>query len=155
MPDRPTILAAAKANGNALAHAGPFRDDKEVVLAALGRSGSALQYASEELRGDREVVLGAVSAYGPALAYASDTCRADPDIVRAAVTAHPEALACSPLRKDQAFVISLAETNPEALAHVEPDLWLDTGFVARVAAVSGFGAARAEGFAEPLSPTAR
>ena len=27
----------------------------EVVLAALGRSGSALQYASEELRGDREV----------------------------------------------------------------------------------------------------
>src|SRR4051812_42583375 len=38
--------------------------DRDVVLAAVQRDGSALQYASEQLKGDRDVVLAAVQRDG-------------------------------------------------------------------------------------------
>jgi hypothetical protein len=50
-----------------------FRYDREIVLAALSRTGSALEYASDELTADREVVLAAVLNDGLSLEYASET----------------------------------------------------------------------------------
>ena len=71
------------------------RRDREVVLAAVKKRGSALQYASAGLRADREVVMTALRT-GPGrkyrdnfcqvyFQYASPTLRADIDFVRPAV----------------------------------------------------------------------
>lgn len=50
-----------KKNGLALYYASDeLRNDKEVVLVAVGNDGWALRYASKELRNDKEVVLEAV-----------------------------------------------------------------------------------------------
>ena len=52
---------AVEAAPSALLYASErLKNDKEVVLAAVKRSGAALEYASEELRDDREMVLSAV-----------------------------------------------------------------------------------------------
>ena len=46
--------------------------------------GSALQYASEDLKHDREIVLTAVTQSGWALEYASEDLKRDREIVKAA-----------------------------------------------------------------------
>mmetsp|Transcript_12288 Transcript_12288/g.28750 ORF Transcript_12288/g.28750 Transcript_12288/m.28750 type:complete len:218 (-) Transcript_12288:68-721(-) len=66
--------------------------DRDVVLAAVSRDGSALQHASQNLRGDKEVVLTAVSESGMALEYASDNMRGEQEVVKAAVAANEQAL---------------------------------------------------------------
>ena len=50
---------------------GGLAEDREVVLAAVKRIGSALEHASDELKSDRDVVLAAVRESGFALRYAS------------------------------------------------------------------------------------
>ena len=52
----------------------------------MNQFGSALEFASEDLRANKQVVLAAVSNYGKALMYASDELRADIEIVMIAVT---------------------------------------------------------------------
>ena len=49
-----------------------MKDDKDIVLLAVNKDGTALKYASERLRDDEGVVLTAVSNYVNALKYASD-----------------------------------------------------------------------------------
>jgi hypothetical protein len=75
MPDwfsREEVLVAVARNGQAglgwaklaLRHASAeLKGDREVVLAAVAKSGEALYYASAELKGDREVVLAAMMQY--------------------------------------------------------------------------------------------
>src|SRR5277367_2273834 len=62
-----------------------FRDDRDVVLAAVRRNGWALAIASENLRADREVVLAAVRQNGWILDRASEDLRADREVVITAV----------------------------------------------------------------------
>ena len=58
----------------------------------MEKDGSALEYASDELREDREIVLVAVKkAGGLALRYASDELKGDREIVRAAAVADEHA----------------------------------------------------------------
>ncbi|MEC7030111.1 MAG: DUF4116 domain-containing protein [Pseudomonadota bacterium] len=49
-----------------------YKDDKEIMLAAVYKFPYALQYASDRLRDDEEVVLHAVSRCGEAIRYASE-----------------------------------------------------------------------------------
>ena len=58
-----------------------FIADKEVVFAAMTRSGAALKHAAEHLRADRDVVLMAVSTCGAALEHAAEPLRADRGLV--------------------------------------------------------------------------
>jgi hypothetical protein len=51
------------------------------VLAAVEKKGTALIYASEDLRGDREIVLAAVQQFGSALQCASEELRNDEEFV--------------------------------------------------------------------------
>lgn len=46
-------------------------NDREILLEAVKKDGSALRYASEELKNDREIVLEAVKADGK-VQYASE-----------------------------------------------------------------------------------
>jgi hypothetical protein len=65
---------------------------KAEVLKAVKRDGYALKFASEELRNDKEVVIAAVGykgtflRHGRALKYASEELRNDIDVVRAALS---------------------------------------------------------------------
>ena len=59
-----------------------LRNDKEVVLAAVTKHGSALQHASEELRNSKEVVLVAVRQNVEAFKHASEVLQNDKDVVQ-------------------------------------------------------------------------
>ena len=69
-----------------------FKDDRDVVLKAVGQNGMALRYASGKLRNDEVVVLVAVEKYGLALQHASTTLRNERGVVLAAVKNDGEAL---------------------------------------------------------------
>ena len=57
-------------------------NNKEEVLRAIRRRGSALEYASEKLQADKEVVLAAVKQDGFALKYASEELKNDPEFMK-------------------------------------------------------------------------
>jgi hypothetical protein len=54
--------------------------DREVVLAAVGEHGAALEYATSELKADKAVVMTAVTQDGDALRYASAKLQADAEV---------------------------------------------------------------------------
>ncbi len=56
-----------------------FRDDRDVVLAAVNQDGMTLQYASARRRDDKEIVLTAVTENPDAIAYASASLQEDDD----------------------------------------------------------------------------
>jgi hypothetical protein len=62
-----------------------LKADRVVVLSAVSKNGSSLEYADDTLKVDREVVLAAVSNDGCALEYADDTLKADREVVLTAV----------------------------------------------------------------------
>eukprot|EP00971_Amphidinium_carterae_P147216 2917228-Amphidinium_carterae.1 len=57
-----------------------YRADREIVLAAVQRSGYALQYAAEECKADHDIVLAAMQKDGSALQYAAEECKRDHEI---------------------------------------------------------------------------
>ena len=59
-----------------------LRDDKDIVLAALGNDGMALEYASERLRDDYGIVLYAIRNNMRALEYASERLGAYRALIR-------------------------------------------------------------------------
>lgn len=98
--------------------------DRKVVLAAVSRSGFALEFAAPELRGDREVVLAAVAQEGDALEYASVDLKADRDVVLAAVAQEGCALAWanSALQSDREVVLTACAQDGLALRFASPEL---------------------------------
>jgi hypothetical protein len=66
--------------------------NKEFVLEAVRKNGSALEYASKELRGDKEVVLEAVKQDGLALNYAREELRNDKEVFEKAMLQNWEAI---------------------------------------------------------------
>ena len=61
-----------------------LRGDRDVVMAAVGQNGFALELATKKLRGDREVVMTAVAQDGFAVQYACDELRGDQEVTEAA-----------------------------------------------------------------------
>ncbi len=59
-----------------------------MVLVAVKQDGTALKYASPELRAAREVVLAAVQRDGMALYYASPELVLDPELMLMAAAQH-------------------------------------------------------------------
>ena len=73
--------------GSLLQYVSPeLRDDRDIVLAAVAKSGAVLEYASPNLRSDREVVLAAVLESGRALKHASSELQKDRELVLAAAS---------------------------------------------------------------------
>ena len=84
--DRLIVLVVVQQFGSALEYASPeLRGDREIVLTAVKQYGDALYYASEELRRDREIVLEAVRNDAISFRYASQKLRGDRDIALIAV----------------------------------------------------------------------
>lgn len=90
--DRNLALAAVKCTGQALGWAYLFLDDKEMVLAAVGNDGMALEIADESLQADKEVVTTAVINDGSAMQHASADLRNDKDFASQLVMQNQYAL---------------------------------------------------------------
>jgi histidinol phosphatase-like PHP family hydrolase len=86
---------------------------KEEVMEAVKQNGSALQYASEELRNDREVVLEAVKTDNYAFEDASDALKADREVVLEVVRKHGHALqwASNELKNDPEVVLEAVKQD--------------------------------------------
>lgn len=130
--DREVILAAVRRSGLALKCAAPeCQGDKEVVLEAVCQNGNALEFASAELQADRDIVLAAVARRGDALRLAAPALRADRDVVLAAVSRRGEALrhADPALRADRQIVLAAVRQSAEAFEYAAPGLKRDREIV--------------------------
>ena len=116
--DREIVLAAVTKSGSALEFASTkLKDDKEIVLAAVTKIGSYLQYASNRLKDDKEIVLVAVAKNGQALRYASDKLKDDKEIVLVAVTNNGDALeyASEKLKDDKEILLAAVANDSSSL----------------------------------------
>lgn len=130
--DRDLVFAAVEADGSALEFAGEaLQDEKELVLLAVSESGAALRHASARLRADREVVLRAVQGFGLALEHAAEDLKQDAEIVLAAVRSDQAALAHAPgnLKKRKDFALAVVQSDGSALRHLPEEMKHDADIV--------------------------
>jgi len=116
----------------ALSRAPPWiREDREVIRAALARSGYALEFAAPELRADWDLVLTALEADGCALEFAAEELQADRELVLFAVEQDGSALefAAQELKNDRTIVLVAVRENGRALRFAEQRLRADRGVV--------------------------
>lgn len=97
---------------------------KEALLRELEVDGSALEFASDELKNEPEIVLLAVSKYGCALAFASRSLQASRHIVLTAVRQDGIALAFASdeLRADEQIVLEAILQCNDALDYANDTL---------------------------------
>jgi hypothetical protein len=125
--ERVDVLWAVGVDGSSL-ELTTFRDDKEVVLAAVQDFGASLSFASDALCNDKEVVLAAVSSrhlgLGETLSFASDELRNDREVVLTAVSmcALAMAFASEELRNDKEVVLAAVKQNGLYLDSLS-DVW--------------------------------
>lgn len=122
---REVVLESVAKDGSALRFASPeVRGDAEVVLRAVLEKGRALRYAGAALRADREIVLAAVAQDGRALEFASSDLRRDWVVVQTAVAQNGRALrfAAEEFRADHEVVLTAVSGSPLALRFAAPVL---------------------------------
>ncbi|CAE7370560.1 truC [Symbiodinium natans] len=130
--DREVVLAAVARDGSALQFAADaLKGDREVVLAAVEHDGWALEFATDALKGDREVVRAAVEQDGWALEFAADEMRGDREVVLAAVKQSGRAFkhAADALREDRDFVLAAVKEDGTALSFASEELRADRSFL--------------------------
>mmetsp|Transcript_116757 Transcript_116757/g.363585 ORF Transcript_116757/g.363585 Transcript_116757/m.363585 type:complete len:213 (-) Transcript_116757:219-857(-) len=88
--DRPYMLRAVRLDERVVRH---LPSDREMVVAALGKSAGALRYASPEFQADRDIVLAALRKDADALRHAAPELQADPEIVLEALRRDASVLA--------------------------------------------------------------
>eukprot|EP00977_Amphora_coffeiformis_P027845 scaffold34650_cov219-Amphora_coffeaeformis.AAC.4 len=117
-----------------------FRDDPEIVSAAIQQTGLALQYASPRWKDDPEMVKEAVTRNGLALEYATPRLQRDPDLLLVATRHWPFLFgryAPLSLKDDQTFVLKAVQINGEVLQYVSDRLQNDRSFVIRAVLDNG------------------
>ena len=123
--DKELVLAAVKKSGTELFYASDqLKNDKEVVLAAVKQNGMALGLASDELKDDKEVVLVAVKKFGTCLFYASVQLKNNKDVVLTALKQDGETLeyASKELQKDKNVVLVAVKQYGKALKFASDEL---------------------------------
>ena len=87
-----------------------LRDDKEVVMIAVKKDGSALEVASDRLKDNFEVVMTAVKNCGYALDFASDRLKDNEEIVSNSLDEGSNIIYASErIRNDRNFIIESAK----------------------------------------------
>ena len=107
------------------------RSDRDIVLAAVQRSGFALKDAASDLQADRDIVLAAVRRTGYALGYASPALRADREIVLASLhdTIASLRFAASSILDDKETMMAAVQQNGGALYYASDALKADKDIV--------------------------
>lgn len=101
-----------------------WKNDKDVVMAAIQCNGQSLQYVSDELRNDKEVVLQAIFHPNPnILKYVSNELKDDKEVVMIGVK-NGAALqyASNRLKDDKEVVLKAVKTNGNALKYASSRL---------------------------------
>lgn len=114
-----------------LAYASKFKNNKEVVLAAVKKNGLALGYASADLKNDLQVVLEAVKGDEMALGCASMNLRNNSQVVLEAVKKHGSAFqfASKELRGDRKIAFEALKTYGDVAKFASPELKNDRTFI--------------------------
>ena len=125
--EREIILAAVTKHGSALEHTTKeLKSDREIVLAAVLNYGRALKYAADELKFDREIVLAAITSKDSvrAFEYAADNMKSDFEIVLAAVSNYGSALehTTNELKSNREIVLAAVTNNGQALEYASDEL---------------------------------
>jgi hypothetical protein len=120
-----------KYNPKALSYRNEWSFDRELVFEAVKNNGSALEYASADLRADREIVFEAVKSDCSALEYASADLRADREVVLAAVKSNGGSLthASEALQSDREIVLAAMKSDVIAIEYASEDLKSDRSFL--------------------------
>jgi hypothetical protein len=119
------IIDRVMRNGTALQYASEdLKSNKDIVLIAVQSNGLALSFASENLQNDKQVVLPAVQRYGLALEYASDDLKSDKEVVLAAVQGYGQALefASFDLKNDKDVVLAAVKQKGRSLSYASDAL---------------------------------
>ena len=107
-----------------------FRDDKEVVIEAVRKSGINLGHASDRLKNDREVVMEAVKQSGVILQYASDKLRDDKEVVfESVIRSATLGYASDRLKDDKNVVLEAVKRNGASLQYASDKLRNDKEIV--------------------------
>ena len=139
--NKEVVLAAVGQYGYALEFASAaLKRDRNFVLAAVRQNGFALRYASAELQGDREVVLAAVEQNGFAFRHASAALKRDRGFVLEAVGQNGYALKCADasLKRDRGVVLAAVGQNVHALEYASDELRGDRDFMLPLVRQNGF-----------------
>lgn len=116
--DRPAVLRSAGEKA---------QDTRRVVLAAVSRQGTALDWASERLQDDIEVVSIAVKEDPRALMYASERIRNEKEFVLSvcAIDIHAYLYAGNSLFSDREFAMFIAPKVVNSLVHFSAEIQND------------------------------
>lgn len=107
------------------------KQDFDIVLAAVRRDGTALQFASPELKDNEDIVFAAVTNAGIALKFASNRLKNDMNISIAAIeNSHHSFWEVSPLlRLKKDFAVKAVEKNASVLDSLLPEISYDEDVV--------------------------
>ncbi|MBR3162320.1 MAG: DUF4116 domain-containing protein [Bacilli bacterium] len=141
--DKEVIIEAVKENGSALQYASTeLKEDKGIVLVAVNQYPGAIKYADKKLCKDEELLsIVLTEKYGRGLKYLTPDLKKDKNIVLKAVGYSGLALhdADESLKKDANVVLAAVEQNGNALAYANKELKDNRKIV--LAAVSNKGSA--------------
>ncbi len=130
--DREIVLAAVQQNGWALQYAHEsLQKDREIVLTAVQQTAWVLQFAHASLQEDRQIVLAAVKQNGWAVQYANESLQKDREIFLAAVKQYSWALqfADENLKKDREIVLAAIQQDGRSLRYADESLKKDRDIV--------------------------
>ncbi|MBX9597697.1 MAG: DUF4116 domain-containing protein [Burkholderiales bacterium] len=133
------VLDAVKKDGSLLQYASKtLQNDKQIILTAVKQNGLAIQYASEELRDDKEVVFAAVNNNGLALKFASDTLRSNHEIVTTAISTVPNSFiyVSKTLQDDTSFLLSLIKSSASLISAIDNRFIKDIGFLCQAVQIN-------------------
>jgi len=135
--DRELALLAVRRSGTALSFLEPsLTADTEIVFAAVLQCASALRFADTKLRADAGFISKLVHRCPEALQHAAPCCADDRNVVLEAVVRGGKALrhASARLRADPDVAMAAIDRNCKALLWVHESLLISRGFVSTVVA---------------------
>lgn len=131
LENREAVIRIVSQNGFMLSILPDFKDDREVVFAAICQKGNAISFASEDVQQDRDFILRAVRQNGRVFAHVNDKFKADREIALAAVQNTADAIryAAPELRADRELGELALLRDPYNLQFVGAELRRDERLV--------------------------
>jgi len=136
------IFDIVSKNGDELRYlASSFKNDPDIVLAAVKNTGTALQFASKELQNNFDIVHAAVSQNGYAIRYASDVLKKNRQILLACCKTRPDIINLSELnnelKSDEELILAVLEANSKNWQYVSKELRTSPNFILKALEAKG------------------
>lgn len=142
--DRGFVLAAINNGGSLCSADAKFKADRDLVLAEISRRGCGwmIMWVDESLKRDREVALAAVTASGSAIQYVDAKLQADREIVEVAIkNGGSIQYADAKFRADRDLVLAAVALDWKAIKFADDTLKRDREFFLQVYERDGAGSA--------------